>query len=348
MVQIRLSRWAALTACYIIIKQKQCDGLDFCALRPPIQAALTQFTVFRFVCNTAYHRLPVCDQCDPRVTITTKPGSGALVGLKSYWSSTRYLVCWCVLCWLKQGKPAKHVRATKCSTSPSCTAASILHHSCCTACTALSTCNPSDFSLLDIPVSLWLWFLLNCLVQPAASGPCHMLSSPRCCVAALGLQHRTARRHWRTGSLGGSRAPVPARHCILQRSGISRFYVLMRRPRFLQNTNPHVSHVPCAELGVQTAPGMNTHHQLGVTPGCQLKVGWWKALRIIDCWRFEVYWSSDLTPERDGIVNGEKMDGISLSWNGNSIFPPRTFINHSAHWKKSHSFKERKWTGTAG
>ena len=39
------------------------------------------------------------------------------------------------------------------------------------------------------------------------------------------------------------------------------------------HTNPRVSHVLCAVLVVQTAPGMNTHRQLGETPGCQPRVG---------------------------------------------------------------------------
>ena len=49
--------------------------------------------------------------------------------------------------------------------------------------------------------------------------------------------------------------------------------MLMYRPRFFTEHNPPCSHVPCAALGVQTAPGMNTHRQLGETPGCQPKVG---------------------------------------------------------------------------
>ena len=56
---------AAVSTCCIIIWQKQHDGLDFCTLRPPIQAAPNQFIEFRFVCNTTYYRWLVCDQCEP-------------------------------------------------------------------------------------------------------------------------------------------------------------------------------------------------------------------------------------------------------------------------------------------
>ena len=62
---------------------------------------------------------------------------------------------------------------------------------------------------------------------------------------------------------------MSARRCNLQRSGTPRFTALYGcvDPGSLQNTNPRVSHVLCAALGVQTAPGMNTHRQLGETPG---------------------------------------------------------------------------------
>ena len=46
-------------------------------------------------------------------------------------------------------------------------------------------------------------------------------------------------------------------------------FVLMCRPR-LGTPPPRVSYVPCVALVLQTAPGMNTHRQLGETP---LKVG---------------------------------------------------------------------------
>ena len=49
--------------------------------------------------------------------------------------------------------------------------------------------------------------------------------------------------------------------------------MLMCRFRPFAEHHPRVSHVPCAALGVQTPPGMNTNRQLGETPGCQPKVG---------------------------------------------------------------------------
>ena len=64
-----------------------------------------------------------------------------------------------------------------------------------------------------------------------------MLPSPRYCVAGRDLQRRAGRR-WRSGSLGGTRAPGRARRCILQRSGTSTLNVLMCRPSLFTEHRP--------------------------------------------------------------------------------------------------------------
>ena len=137
---------------------------------------------------------------------------------------------------MKQGKPAKHVRTTKCSTSPSVrlpvfpiTAAVQQEPRC-----------PAPIRIGAIPTaSLCSYGLYVCCssqrnLQPLAVA---MFPSPRCCVARLGWQHSTGGRDWRSGRRA---AVFAARSCILQRSGTQKFSMLMCRPRLLEEHHPRV------------------------------------------------------------------------------------------------------------
>ena len=124
------------------------------------------------------------------------------------------LVLVCVLCWLQWGRSCRETTFP----SPSRTAASISHHSCCSAGTCLSICNTKG-----VPESLRPWCSSRSSDPPAATGlfVSHpLVPIPRFRSAGLPMQHH----YWRSRrSLPGSRSPAPARSWTLQRSGTPRF-----------------------------------------------------------------------------------------------------------------------------
>ena len=81
-----------------------------------------------------------------------------------------------------RASPDQHVRSCGIFPSPSRTAASIPHHSCCTGGTDLSTS--------DTPESLWPWALSHWPASLAATGLFRLFSIPYCCSAGRWLPHQ--------------------------------------------------------------------------------------------------------------------------------------------------------------